>query len=233
VDGGNKEAEGAGDGSNLFELRRGITTRYGWTPRLSGEPGRLHAPWSAVLESLSQPGDAAVLQGSMGVFPRGHHLRRHDPNFASDHAMYVQRVDHQPRLWLMNPAAPNSFDGEFISLDDAKLYYEGLKGGAAFARVGEQNKEADVPGLATTPDADLVIGVARIPAGVTVINVETRGRVEIGADGATRQAVGPFTRDFGDVKGFFIRHQDPGTAEPDPATYWVSADSCEFTPTGT
>lgn len=233
VDGGNKEAEGEGDASNLIELRVGITKRYGWTPRLSGEPGRLHAPWATILESLSRPGDAAVLQGSMGVFPRGHHFRRHDPKFDDGHAVYVQRVDKQPRLWWMNPAAPNSFDGEFISLDDAKLYYEGLRGGAAFTRVGEQNAEADMPGLATTPDQDLKIGVIRIPPGVVVINVETRERVEIGGDGATRQAVGPFTRDFGDVKGYFIRHQDPGQAVPDPATYWVSDESSEFTQTGT
>jgi hypothetical protein len=133
----------------------------------------------------------------------------------------------------MNPAAPNSFDGEFIAFADAKKYYEGLGGGAMFVRVGEQNAEADMPGLATTPGDDLVVGMARIPAGVEVINVETRKRVEIGANGATRQAVGPFTRDFGDVAGYFIRHRDPDEDVEDLATYWVSKASCVFTQTGT
>jgi hypothetical protein len=233
VDGGNKKAEGHGDGSDLFELRKGIKKRYGFTPRLTGEPGSLHKPWTTVLKSLAKPGDAAVLQGSMGVFPAGHHLRRHDKKFDGAHAVYVQRVDDKPRLWWMNPAAPNSFDGEFIALADAKKYYQGLRGGAMFVRVGEQNAEADMPGLATTPGDDLVVGMARIPAGVEVINVETRKRVEIGANGATRQAVGPFTRDFGDVAGYFIRHRDPDEDVEDLATYWVSKASCVFTQTGT
>jgi hypothetical protein len=223
VDGGDGPARNPGDGSNIGDLKKGIAKRYGWVPMVVG-----HVAWSKVLESLDQPGDAAVLQGSMGVFRRGHRLRRFDPGFDGDHAVYVQRVDERPRLWWMNPAAPNSFDGEFIDLADARRYYEGLGGGAAFVRVGEKNSEAHMPGLATTPAEDLTMGVVRIPAGVEVINVETRERVTIGAGGATRQAVGPFTRDFGEVEGFFIRHKDP--ERPVHATYWVSAASCEFTP---
>jgi hypothetical protein len=227
--GGPARVEGVG--SDLTELRRGIKKRYGWTPRLTSDDGAFHPPWATILQSLELPGDAAVLQGSMGVFqPSSHHLRRHGPGFDGAHAVYVQRIDDKPRLWWMDPQAPNSFDGEFISLADAKRFYEGLIGAAAFVRVGAKNAESEMPGLATTPAEDLVMGVARIPAGTEVINVETRKRVEIGAGGAVRQAVGPFTRDFGDVKGFFVRHQDPSTPDLDPATYWVSAASCTFEP---
>ena len=220
-----------GDGSNLTELKRGITERYGWTPRITRDAGDTHPAWATILEGLDKVGDAAVLQGLMGVFPRGDHFRRHGPDFDGEHAVYVQRVDEKPHLWWMDPQAPNSFDGEFIELKDAKRFYEALEGGAAFTHIGaEGGKGVDMPGLATTPADDLTMGVVRIPAGTEVINVETRKRVTIVADVATRQAVGPFTRDFGDVKGFFIKHQDPGTPDRDPATYWVSAASCTFTP---
>jgi hypothetical protein len=37
----------------------------------------------------------------------------------------------------MNPQAPNSYQGEFIPLADARRYYEGLDGGALYARVGK------------------------------------------------------------------------------------------------
>lgn len=229
VDGTGGPARVEGDGSNLTELQRGITKRYSWTPRTTRDAGDSHPPWATILNDLDEVGDAAVLQGLMGVFPRGHHFRRHGPDFDGEHAVYVQRVDDKPHLWWMDPQAPNSYDGEFIDLKDAKRFYEGLGGGAAFTHVGAQGGGV-MPGLATTPAEDLTMGVVRIPAGTEVINVETRRRVTIGSGGATRQAVGPFTRDFGDVKGFFIRHQDPDTPDLDPATYWVSAASCTFTP---
>ncbi|MGZ9159993.1 MAG: hypothetical protein ACXW4T_02410 [Candidatus Limnocylindrales bacterium] len=227
VDGNEGPARNPEDGSSLDDLMIGMAKRYGWQPEKVG-----HVAWSTILRHLAEPGDGAVLQGWMGVsFDRAAHWRRWDPTFVTAHAVYVQRVDAEDRLWWMNPAAPNSFPGEFIPMPEAKRYYQGMRGGAMFVRVGQRSTEDEMPGLGTTPAQDLLVGIVRIPAGVEVINVETRDRVRIGADGATRQAVGPFVRDFGSVEGYFIRHRDPERLEP--ATYWVSAGSCTFSLTGT
>ena len=112
VDGTDGPARVDGIGSDLTDLRTGIIKRYSWTPRKSAG----HPSWTTILESLDEVGDAAVLQGSMGVFKAGTHFRRHGPNFAGPHAVYVQRVDTKAHLWWMDPQAPNSFDGEFIDL---------------------------------------------------------------------------------------------------------------------
>jgi hypothetical protein len=84
--------------------------------------------------------------------------------------------------------------------------------------------DTEMPGLATTPRSPLVAGVARIPAGTGIINVETRDRSSFQSDGV-RQAVGIIVRDYESVPGYLI---DYGSA-----TCWVAAASVEFTPNST
>ena len=79
---------------------------------------------------------------------------------------------------------------------------------------------ADMPGLATHPRYPMVAGVARIPAGTELINVETRERPRIQGDG-TRHAVGIFVRDYGSEDGYLVEYGG--------ATHWVDKDNVEFT----
>src|SRR5262245_37471112 len=133
VAGGDGPAENPGDGSNLGQLLVGMQRQYSWAP--SGSSA--HSDWIDVRERLEDVGDCAVLQGSMGVFAKDSHWRRWDAQFDGAHAVFVERIDGDDHLWWMNPQAPNKYQGEFISLADARRYYEGLDGGALYTRVGK------------------------------------------------------------------------------------------------
>ena len=141
VAGGDGPAENTGDGSNALQLQVGITTRYGWIPMRLGAPG-VATSWAEIWSKLV-PGVACVLQGSMSGMPV--HFRRWDPPFAGAHAVYVQREDDLPRLWLQNPLAPADYPGEWLNKDDAGRYWSGLKGGAVFAHIGSLSAPVPAP----------------------------------------------------------------------------------------
>jgi hypothetical protein len=136
VAGGDGPREKPGDGSNHQQLVDGIRRRYDWVPSRLGPPGSAHVPWSTVLAHLDTPGDVVALQGSMGVWSRTSHWRRWDPQFDGPHDVLVTRRDRYSRLWWQNPQAPNEYPGEWISLTEARRYYEGFAGGIIFDRVG-------------------------------------------------------------------------------------------------
>jgi hypothetical protein len=137
VAGGDGPAENPGDGSNNAQLAIGITNRYGWTPIRYGPPGVSHPSWSLVLSALRSVGDCAALQGTMGAWGSASHWRRWDTAFQGPHNVYVQRRDMGDHLWWMNPQAPNSYPGEWISLTEAHRYYDAWIGGILSARVGQ------------------------------------------------------------------------------------------------
>lgn len=132
VAGGDGPAENTGDGSNALQLQTGIAKRYGWTPMRLGAPG-ISTSWAEIWARLV-PGVGCVLQGAMAGLST--HFRRWDPPFAGAHAVYVQREDDLPRLWLQNPLAPANYPGEWLNKDDAGRYWSGLRGGAVFAHIG-------------------------------------------------------------------------------------------------
>lgn len=85
--------------------------------------------------------------------------------------------------------------------------------------------EPDMPGLATTiGNSPLVAGIARIPAGTEVINLETRERPTFQSAGV-RHAVGIVIRDYRKVPGYLIDYGD--------ATCWVAASAVDFEPYAT
>lgn len=135
VAGGDGPAEKPGDGSNYGQLELGIIRRYGWNPHRVGPPGGAHVSFGTFWASLD-PGMGAAVQGSMGVFPRNGHWRRWDPQFGGAHSVYVQREDSRDRVWWMNPSAPNSYAGEWMSKADLKRYYEGFSGGYLIGKIG-------------------------------------------------------------------------------------------------
>lgn len=219
VAGGDGPAENPGDGSNLGQLLVGMKRQYSWTPAGSST----HRAWSHVLQRLDAVGDCAVLQGSMGVFAKDSSWRRWDPQFGGAHAVFVERVDGDDHLWWMNPQAPNTYKGEFMSLADARRFYEGLGGGALFARVGSVKATK----VTTKQLARLFVlknGVARpIESGSGSFTFSGLAGDDVTltwAPGPKAAPVGTavFRRIFGPVHaGMYIRLTDQGTTWVHPA----------------
>lgn len=118
VAGGDGPAENPGDGSNYGQMADGMEVRYGRRPTVFGGL-RFEQAWSVL-----EPGVAMGWQGSMGAVTP--HLRRWDPRFKGAHSALVIRDDSQDRVWWMNPQAPNSYPGEYISKNTLRAYFEGL-----------------------------------------------------------------------------------------------------------
>jgi hypothetical protein len=169
VAGGDGPAEKPGDGSNLAQLQLGMDRRYGWGPNRIGPPGANHPSWATLLGHLDQPGNCAVIQGEMSAWPRDHHYNRWDPQFRGGHAAYVQRESDIAKVWWMNPLAPASYAGEWMSLTDLRRFWDSWIGGAALGQVGRfalpdtstEDEMYSVPGepgpFAVTVDADTPI----------------------------------------------------------------------------
>lgn len=187
VAGGDGPAENPGDGSNLQQLQDGMVRRYGWAPSRIGPPGAPHPAWSTVAGHLDRVGDMLVLQGSMGAWDRGSHWRRWDPDFGGPHAVVVIRRDTLPRVWWLNPQAPNDYDGEWMSLSEARRYYDAWIGGAAIARIGQL---AALPDTSTEENVDVYSSPGSFsmvwPAG-TVVYDGPNGTANRGKTSASRR----------------------------------------------
>lgn len=106
-------------GTSNHDARRGMSRRYGWEPLL--------VPNFSELWAKLTPGTAASVQGSMGAFPYGYHLRRHQPTFNGGHDVLAVRVDATDRVWWDDPlAATGSYQGEWVSKADLRRYVERL-----------------------------------------------------------------------------------------------------------
>lgn len=200
VAGGDGPAENPGDGSNLGQLETGIKRRYGWDPHRVGPPGGAHVSFETFWRSL-KPGMGAAVQGWMGVFDRNGHWRRWDPQFGGAHCSYVQRRDSRDRVWWMNPSAPNSYAGEWMSKADLKRYYDGFAGGYLVVEVG-----ALAPPDTGTGDDDVLkaIAVYQYPS-IATSRVATKLYSECSEAGVlggksydipaghTKRAIGPVT----------------------------------------
>jgi len=152
-------------GSNVTpNLETGMLERWGWKGTI------LVAPSMAVLWAALKPGVGAVVQGSMGAFPAGHRLRRWDPKFAAGHAVYVQREDTGLRVWWMNPQAPTSFAGEWITYDELRRFVTALPGGSAMTVV--IGSRIPLPDTATEEDmVEITVDPYPTPIAVTGTNV--------------------------------------------------------------
>lgn len=133
VAGGDGPAENPGDGSNQEQAATGIRRRYGWAPMRIGVPGVARS--FDYLWQLLDRGWGASVQGFMGAFPPGHHLRRHDPSFRGAHCVYLQREDTRDHVWWMDPLAPSTYAGEWVDKNDVRRYVAQLAGGYLLAPV--------------------------------------------------------------------------------------------------
>ena len=74
------------------------------------------APAAPHLGQSLSAGTSGVANGSMGNFPAGHRLRRHDPGFAGGHSVEVHRPDATERVWWCDPLAPKgTYTGEWVT----------------------------------------------------------------------------------------------------------------------
>ncbi len=133
VAGGDGPPENPGDGSNQQQAETGILRRYQWDAVRLGVPGTQRS-FDYLWDRLGK-GVGASVQGYMGAFPAGSHWRRHDPGFRGPHCTYVQREDSQDRVWWMDPLAPGTYPGEWMSKNDLRRYVSQMAGGYLLARV--------------------------------------------------------------------------------------------------
>lgn len=169
VAGGDGPTEKPHDGSNLEQLQTGFERRYGWSPVRIGPPGFPTPPF-ANFWGLLKPGTGAVVQGSMGSLEP--HYRRWDPAFGSGgklapHAAYVQRETDGNRVWWMNPLAPKSYDGEWMSKPDLADFMGGFSGAAMFAGIGSR----PIPPSTDTEPDDVIVPVNASDLGTYEVDV--------------------------------------------------------------
>jgi len=115
-------------GSNLDDLSKGLTKRYGWT-------GSLLTTWTQV--AAVPVGTALVVQGLYSALPT--RLRRWS-KFTGGHAVCVVRIG--TGWWWLDPLAPKDYAGESITTDELKAYFTALAGAKVMAiPVGSQEVE--------------------------------------------------------------------------------------------
>lgn len=142
-------------GSNLDDLRRGVAARY----RL-GLPAVVNG--SAAVARTFTPGTAAIVLGSLGVFPAGHRLRRWQPDFRGGHAIYVER-DRQGRWWWCDPLAPAGAD---VPDEVTEAEVAAFAGSAVFGGVVYREEQEMFPVVTRQPFPAPLRFV--VPAGTTL-----------------------------------------------------------------
>lgn len=190
VDGGDGPAEHTNDGSNYIQLVHGMLGRYGWAPTLG--TGR---QWATVQAILAAPGTAMGIQGSLRTLST--HLRRWDPGSTVSHSVFVENDGNG--LWWMNPLAPASYPGEYVSWADVQHFYEGLDNaaivwttvGGRAAPAGGQSGGGNQGDIVTDIDvtstgAELV----DLPAGTAVLNLDGSARLSLPT--ARQDVLSPF-----------------------------------------
>lgn len=145
-----------GTGSNIDDLIAGIRHRYD-----SGKGvKRANSAFHKNIWRNMPVGVSGVYQGSMGVFPDGHHLRRWDAGFRGFHAIFAIRLDNEERVWWVDPLAPKGdYNGEWVPLRNFQKFVEGLSGGYALMRQSMVKQPAPAPTLPPDPEEPIVLPV--------------------------------------------------------------------------
>jgi hypothetical protein len=160
--------EDTASGSHSGNFNKGLKEAYGFGPLETRSDA----------DVLNMPiGFAGHISGSMGVFPYGHRLRRHDADFRGAHRSLVFRV--AAGWWWCDPLAPATYQGEYISRMDLGRFMGGLPYGDHFIR----------PLLAkpATPQPDPTpIGKVRVNSGYFFL-YDVNGNPTTGYDATTRE----------------------------------------------
>ena len=95
-------------GSTFPLIDTGAQRRYGVTLHRIPDGDR-----DELQRQLRIPGQALAVAGSPGHFPRGHRLRRWQPDFTGGHAVCVVTLGEGRVQWL-DPLAPMGFEGDQV-----------------------------------------------------------------------------------------------------------------------
>lgn len=163
-----RQAAGLGpDGGALTsDLLRGESIRYGWKPATA-------VGFAALWAGLT-PGHGATASGVPTDTDRDSPFRHWLPYYTGGHRVFVERLDSQDRVWLMDPEAMSGYGGEWATKSDLE----------AFTRHGSTHTVAplalgftgstggiDLMGLPVTLPAVGVAGTLSIPSGTDAIRV--------------------------------------------------------------
>lgn len=109
-------------GSNIDDVKRGLARRYRWTS------GYVVAYNFSQLWSALTKGKVAVVQGMLGAFPKGHRLRRFDPDYTGPHAVSAQRLDSTDNVWWCDPLAPYGigYKGQWVTKSQLKVFVDAI-----------------------------------------------------------------------------------------------------------
>ena len=163
-----ESGEDTSSGSHSGDGNKGLRARYGLGP-LETHPDA---------DVLNMPiGFAAHISGSMGAFPWGHPLRRHDADFRGFHRSLVYRL--AGGLWWCDPLAPASYQGEYITRADLARFMAAFPGGDHFIR--PLLPKPAVPAPDPTP-----IGRVRVNAGYYFL-YDVNGNPTTGYAASTRE----------------------------------------------
>jgi hypothetical protein len=159
--------EDTSSGSHSGNFNKGLDEAYGLGP-LETHPDS---------DVLAMPiGFAGHISGSMGVFPYGHRLRRHDADFRGAHRSLVFRVS--AGWWWCDPLAPATYQGELISRTDLGKFMGGLSYGDHFIR-------PLLPKPTPLPPDPTPIGKVRVNPGYFFL-YDVNGNPTSGYDATTR-----------------------------------------------
>ena len=102
-------------------LMAGIAQAWGWTPARTAYNATFETTWARV-----PVGGAAALMGRLSALPSDSRLRRWQPSYAGGHAICAVKLP-DGRAWWDDPLAPSTYIGEFVSVDELRTYFGGLR----------------------------------------------------------------------------------------------------------
>ncbi len=104
-------------GASLDDLVTAVKRRYGLTlvKRTAG----------TLALTVTRDEEAIVLQGLMGNLPKGHRLRRWDPDFEGGHAITVISMPGDRFVWL-DPLATAKYPGDVVGRDEVITFAKSM-----------------------------------------------------------------------------------------------------------
>jgi len=107
-------------GTSVEAINKGVTKRYGFTPRIVTTFAQL---WAAL-----KPGNGAYVIIRPDRFPWNHPLRIFNGNFHGLHCVYVGRKGFRRRVWMIDPEGPPGYKGAWVSKSDLAKAFVGSAG---------------------------------------------------------------------------------------------------------
>lgn len=159
-------------GASQIDITVACKRRYGVS---------LHTVDETLARALTIVGRAYSLAGVNGRLPKGHTLRRWDPNFSGPHCVCVIPLGGGRSLWL-DPLAPNKYKGDIVNNSTILTW---AYGGKSNMRMIEEDEflPKPVPGGAdVVPILDATPRKGDLKAGVQMYSLDRKPIVKATVD---------------------------------------------------